>query len=111
MKNLLQNKSFVTALAAVAVGAVVWSLMGDRYGSPFADTGAAARAPQVMSSAPSPDAARAQAVANLSVRDAVTKWMSFYPTNHKGVRDPFRSEEHTSELQSQFRISYAVFCL
>ena len=22
-----------------------------------------------------------------------------------------RSEEHTSELQSQFRISYAVFCL
>ena len=23
----------------------------------------------------------------------------------------FRSEEHTSELQSQFRISYAVFCL
>ena len=24
---------------------------------------------------------------------------------------PDRSEEHTSELQSQFRISYAVFCL
>ena len=24
---------------------------------------------------------------------------------------PTRSEEHTSELQSQFRISYAVFCL
>ena len=23
----------------------------------------------------------------------------------------YRSEEHTSELQSQFRISYAVFCL
>ena len=27
--------------------------------------------------------------------------------NHPGLR----SEEHTSELQSQFRISYAVFCL
>ena len=27
----------------------------------------------------------------------------------KGTR--VRSEEHTSELQSQFRISYAVFCL
>src|SRR3546814_6170929 len=29
------------------------------------------------------------------------------------VRDPFddRSEEHTSELQSLMRISYAVFCL
>ena len=25
--------------------------------------------------------------------------------------DGIRSEEHTSELQSQFRISYAVFCL
>src|SRR3546814_1057192 len=24
--------------------------------------------------------------------------------------DPFRSEEHTSELQSLMRISYAVFC-
>src|SRR3546814_7595305 len=26
-------------------------------------------------------------------------------------RDPDRSEEHTSELQSLMRISYAVFCL
>src|SRR3546814_7575457 len=27
------------------------------------------------------------------------------------VRSPARSEEHTSELQSLMRISYAVFCL
>src|SRR3546814_1506224 len=27
------------------------------------------------------------------------------------VRDEFRSEEHTSELQSLMRISYAGFCL
>src|SRR3546814_6464494 len=27
------------------------------------------------------------------------------------VNDTFRSEEHTSELQSLMRISYAVFCL
>src|SRR3546814_5079246 len=27
------------------------------------------------------------------------------------IRLPFRSEEHTSELQSLMRISYAVFCL
>src|SRR3546814_2775958 len=27
------------------------------------------------------------------------------------IRDPGRSEEHTSELQSLMRISYAVFCL
>src|SRR3546814_3498055 len=29
----------------------------------------------------------------------------------KGVADLERSEEHTSELQSLMRISYAVFCL
>src|SRR3546814_9403124 len=29
----------------------------------------------------------------------------------KQLRDAFRSEEHTSELQSLMRISYAVFCL
>src|SRR3546814_8704310 len=28
-----------------------------------------------------------------------------------GIRAPDRSEEHTSELQSLMRISYAVFCL
>src|SRR3546814_9428568 len=28
-----------------------------------------------------------------------------------GEIDPLRSEEHTSELQSLMRISYAVFCL
>src|SRR3546814_3358127 len=27
------------------------------------------------------------------------------------VESPYRSEEHTSELQSLMRISYAVFCL
>src|SRR3546814_9219733 len=30
---------------------------------------------------------------------------------HIGTRSPVRSEEHTSELQSLMRISYAVFCL
>src|SRR3546814_2639770 len=29
----------------------------------------------------------------------------------RGDADAFRSEEHTSELQSLMRISYAVFCL
>src|SRR3546814_8329787 len=32
------------------------------------------------------------------------------PTSEKGTRT-YRSEEHTSELQSLMRISYAVFCL
>src|SRR3546814_8058068 len=30
---------------------------------------------------------------------------------HRGLRVERRSEEHTSELQSLMRISYAVFCL
>src|SRR3546814_1282933 len=29
----------------------------------------------------------------------------------RGLEDDVRSEEHTSELQSLMRISYAVFCL
>src|SRR3546814_5471258 len=40
-----------------------------------------------------------------------------YSSPGKGIEqkwlfdDPLRSEEHTSELQSLMRISYAVFCL
>src|SRR3546814_5069952 len=35
-------------------------------------------------------------------------WMQDFITAHS---EPGRSEEHTSELQSLMRISYAVFCL
>src|SRR3546814_6053207 len=31
--------------------------------------------------------------------------------SHRGANEYLRSEEHTSELQSLMRISYAVFCL
>src|SRR3546814_2887350 len=34
-----------------------------------------------------------------------------YPGFGSRIRDIHRSEEHTSELQSLMRISYAVFCL
>src|SRR3546814_3620458 len=33
------------------------------------------------------------------------------PAQHHDLREVPRSEEHTSELQSLMRISYAVFCL
>src|SRR3546814_3029577 len=33
------------------------------------------------------------------------------PAKNDGLNDVNRSEEHTSELQSLMRISYAVFCL
>src|SRR3546814_2884993 len=38
---------------------------------------------------------------------ALREVLAFQPT----MTDPERSEEHTSELQSLMRISYAVFCL
>src|SRR3546814_8822053 len=40
---------------------------------------------------------------------AARKWAQLNPEAF--MRDPLRSEEHTSELQSLMRISYAVFCL
>src|SRR3546814_5488110 len=36
---------------------------------------------------------------------------SFNPEEEEAAKDLGRSEEHTSELQSLMRISYAVFCL
>src|SRR3546814_10059012 len=46
----------------------------------------------------------------------VPKWMAFPPSAYTarggvGTVEKARSEEHTSELQSLMRISYAVFCL
>src|SRR3546814_1911572 len=40
--------------------------------------------------------------------DQALKWFIIGPLNLRAVG---RSEEHTSELQSLMRISYAVFCL
>src|SRR3546814_1946277 len=37
--------------------------------------------------------------------------MAFRCKVHHSIDGVFRSEEHTSELQSLMRISYAVFCL
>src|SRR3546814_5194012 len=46
-------------------------------------------------------------------RDRLALWpaeVEVQPPEPK-IRSPSRSEEHTSELQSLMRISYAVFCL
>src|SRR3546814_1098985 len=40
-----------------------------------------------------------------------TDWMSCWRSRTGRLVSPIRSEEHTSELQSLMRISYAVFCL
>src|SRR3546814_6083150 len=42
---------------------------------------------------------------------ALKLWSQDLVKNYAGAQDTVRSEEHTSELQSLMRISYAVFCL
>src|SRR3546814_4650501 len=43
--------------------------------------------------------------------DAIGNVVGRYEAAVEGARTLIRSEEHTSELQSLMRISYAVFCL
>src|SRR3546814_8975664 len=47
-------------------------------------------------------------VAQIDEDEVAVIALAMYPTRDT---DGFRSEEHTSELQSLMRISYAVFCL
>src|SRR3546814_2866522 len=44
-------------------------------------------------------------------KDSSTKGSSATRAIYTDGSEPLRSEEHTSELQSLMRISYAVFCL
>src|SRR3546814_1436773 len=43
--------------------------------------------------------------------DGRVKWVSADRLTDQRTGQPYRSEEHTSELQSLMRTSYAVFCL
>src|SRR3546814_7165723 len=43
--------------------------------------------------------------------DALREWLQHGPATARVETLTWRSEEHTSELQSLMRISYAVFCL
>src|SRR3546814_8962394 len=61
---------------------------------------------------PSRPPTTAQPVAALTVTEATARRASWPMTvEASGAIAPWRSEEHTSELQSLMRISYAVFCL
>src|SRR3546814_4866158 len=58
--------------------------------------------------------AREEALATFVLLDDVIHRPGMKPAYTGGFREDqfaFRSEEHTSELQSLMRISYAVFCL
>src|SRR3546814_670577 len=65
------------------------------------------------------DPALAAATWDRTLNDAVVEWhrSQGHPVPdlnqlvELGINEPMRSEEHTSELQSLMRISYAVFCL
>src|SRR3546814_6679560 len=60
-----------------------------------------------ISHAPTPQEARAPASRAHAIRPACPRHCDDARTSHRLLR----SEEHTSELQSLMRISYAVFCL
>src|SRR3546814_2164726 len=47
----------------------------------------------------------------MSVHASLPRPVTVSPAGSRSVRTFLRSEEHTSELQSLMRISYAVFCL
>src|SRR3546814_5997403 len=55
-------------------------------------------------------ALRAARASPVSIASAIRSISAKLPCERPG-RDIDRSEEHTSELQSLMRISYAVFCL
>src|SRR3546814_5404941 len=60
-------------------------------------------------SRPPQESAWCGAAVFLSLADRV--WLQACSWSHRYRRISTRSEEHTSELQSLMRISYAVFCL
>src|SRR3546814_8567900 len=73
----------------------------------------AGQRPIPMSAASLSAMGESQAGAGPSREDAPTPkpWLSCRRANWHAGPLPMRSEEHTSELQSLMRISYAVFCL
>src|SRR3546814_9892964 len=81
-------------------------------GNVFADLGFDDAQAQVL-------ALRAEAMLRLSEHLRAQGWTQAEAARHLGITQPrvsrllkgTRSEEHTSELQSLMRISYAVFCL
>src|SRR3546814_2081912 len=64
-----------------------------------------------MGGATAPVTASDSAAGMRKVIDGLTPRDNGSFRNHDGATLPWRSEEHTSELQSLMRISYAVFCL
>src|SRR3546814_2814114 len=60
---------------------------------------------------PPPPGERQRRIHLVQIGSGVLAQLRRYAIGRERLPDPARSEEHTSELQSLMRISYAVFCL
>src|SRR3546814_10037175 len=69
------------------------------------------RAPRAAADSSIAAPARASSVSNANSSAIYSSLLRDRFDDHEGLRPGVRSEEHTSELQSLMRISYAVFCL
>src|SRR3546814_3962794 len=98
-----------SALAAVAAAAFV---PGDRVEPPM-NSAARARTSGIYSKdcSAAADASRRAAALAVSAGRLLRKKAGTLPIGWLSSLSTPRSEEHTSELQSLMRISYAVFCL
>src|SRR3546814_2630141 len=93
-RQIVERPHLCRRLDAEPLALLVEDVLGDRLRGPIAAVMlAVARR-------------RARVVAAVPVRDSIVvrEWIAVHV-------DRGRSEEHTSELQSLMRISYAVFCL
>src|SRR3546814_8725357 len=94
--NIDRTKARQLGVAVTDVFDTLQIYLGSLYVNDFNAFG---RTYSVRVEADAPFRARADDISRLEVRSA------------SGAMVPLRSEEHTSELQSLMRISYAVFCL
>src|SRR3546814_7560782 len=96
-RQIVERPHLCRRLDAEPLALLVEDVLGDRLRGPIAAVMlAVARR-------------RARVVAAVPVRDSIVvrEWIAVHVDRGIGAR----SEEHTSELQSLMRISYAVFCL
>src|SRR3546814_4345571 len=103
MPIFLQPRMLLTAAAALALSACFGTPDAMKGGGTKRSGGATAQRPQTTG-APSFTSAAARQCA-VDLRQAGVKFTPLPNEDHG------RSEEHTSELQSLMRTSYAVFCL
>src|SRR3546814_10434859 len=89
-------------------GAVVGGLVGGIAGNRIAGRGDRTAGTLIGAGV---GALAGSAIGNAADKQKCEQWWSSRGARYHGGYYQGRSEEHTSELQSLMRISYAVFCL